>query len=97
MSELVIVPPHLIERIKAILVADLELPEELRAELKAGLEQPEPTPSVEGDESVPQRPATIDINVLERLSRWATSDDHESVLRAAGIGNFFDLELFPSW
>lgn len=86
MSELVIVPPHLLERIRQILATDLELPEDLRADLQAGLDRSSSELETEVDESKSQRPLTIDIDVLERLSRWVNSDDRESTLQTAGLG-----------
>jgi gas vesicle protein len=96
MQELVTLPPHLIEKIQAILAADLDIPSDLRAKLQASLDQPipEPIPSEEGEHEhgaedagsgsegaaqpqVPNtkaKPPTIDISILERLSRWACSD-----------------------
>lgn len=89
MAELVVLPPHLIDRIKQILAGDLEIPEELRSELQAGVEDhPSSPPETEGEgnESESPRPPTLDINVLEHLSRWVTSDDNGSALRTAGLG-----------
>lgn len=92
MAELVILPPHLIEKIRAILAADLELPETLRSELQAGLDQPLPPPPlddvVDSSVTVSASPQTIDILVLERLSRWVSSDENKSSLKKHQIGKF---------
>lgn len=93
MTELVVLPSHLIERIRQILAADLEIPQELRHELQAGVKDQPSSPSetegeveVEGDESKSPLPPTVDINVLERLSRWVKSDDKSTALISAGLG-----------
>ena len=90
MSELVVLPPHLIDRIRQILAVDLDLPGDLRTELQDGLKQISPrSQSVaegdDGDDETP-RPPTLDVNVLERLSRWVGSNDQESDIRRTGLG-----------
>jgi hypothetical protein len=54
MQELIILTPHLVEKIRTILAADLDLPEDLRAQLHLGVEnasaiaqEPEPKPKAE--------------------------------------------------
>lgn len=84
MTELVIVPPHLIERITRILESDIDLPSDLRSELEAGLERPSPSES-ERDGNDEQAPR-IDTSLLERLSRWATSEDVSARLKTRSLG-----------
>jgi hypothetical protein len=83
MQDLVVLTPHLVEKIRAILATDFDLPENLRAQLQSGLDtsdaiKEEPTAKVEVDETenpeTKVKPPTIDILALEHLSRWATSE-----------------------
>lgn len=80
MTELVIVPTHLAERIERVLDLDIGVPPALRDELKASLDSSALRSN--GDDG----PPTIDISILERLSRWATSDDISARLHTHGLG-----------
>jgi len=101
MQDLVILTPHLVDKIRSILASDSDLPEDLRAQLQGGIEiyetaQGEESQTevrnddVDGDEGSagPEQkptPPTIDILALEHLSRWATSDHTTSNLKDKGI------------
>jgi len=95
MQDLVVLTPHLVDKIRSILAADFDLPEDLRSQLQAGLdsantiqEAPEAdvTEDAEGSEDTAKAktkvvPPTIDILALEHLSRWATSETITSKLK----------------
>ena len=78
--------PHLIDKIRAILATDFDLPEKLRDQLKLGLDSYDnhvvvprhETIESDVDESTEPKvkvmPPTIDILALEHLSRWASTD-----------------------
>lgn len=84
MTEQIIVPPHLVDKIRAVLVEDLKLPSDLQDELRTGLDR-----RVEGAEELKTEPRPLlDVSVIERLSRWAGSDDGISILEAHGIGTY---------
>jgi len=96
MQDLVVLTPHLVDKIRSILAADFDLPEELRSQLQAGLDSanriqeapeadvPEDANDTEGNEENKTKviPPTIDILALEHLSRWATSDTITQKLKA---------------
>jgi hypothetical protein len=98
MQDLVVLTPHLVEKIRSILAEDFDLPDELRSQLQAGLDSADTLPEApkadvteDGDVSNDDEesttntkviPPTIDILALEHLSRWATSDDIVSKLKA---------------
>ena len=96
MQDLVVLTPHLVDKIRSILAADFDLPEDLRSQLQAGLdsantiqEAPEAdvTEDAEGSEDTAKAktkvvPPTIDILALEHLSRWAISDTIPQKLKA---------------
>ena len=83
MQDLVVLTPHLVDKIRSILAADLDLPEDLRLQLQAGLdsadtppEAPEAEVTDDADEVNDKEesktkiiPPTIDILALEHLSR----------------------------
>ena len=89
--------PHLIDKIRAILATDFDLPEDLRDQLKAGLDTYEShveatqAESIEDDETaIPESkakimPPTIDILALEHLSRWASTDTTSSKLKSKSV------------
>jgi hypothetical protein len=99
MQDLVVLTPHLVEKIRLILAADFDLPEELRSQLQAGLDRAdtiheaaeadvtEDANDTEGDEENKTKviPPTIDILVLEHLSRWASSETITSKLKSKKI------------
>ena len=101
MQDLVILTPHLLDKIRSILASDSDLPEDLRAQLQSGIEIYETAQREESQTEVsnddvdeeegsagPEQkhtPPTIDILVLENLSRWATSEDATSNLKDQGI------------
>jgi len=101
MQDLVILTPHLIDKIRSILSSDSDLPEDLRAQLQSGIEiyetaQREESQTEASNDDVDEKegsaepkqkhtPPTIDILVLENLSRWATSEDATSNSKDKGI------------
>jgi len=99
MQDLVVLTPHLVEKIRSILAADFDLPEDLRSQLQAGLdsgdtthEAPKEELAEDADESNETQeaktkiiPPTIDILALEHLSRWATSENITSELKRKEI------------
>ena len=101
MQDLVILTPHLVDKIRSILASDSDLPEDLRAQLLSGIEVYETAQGEERQNEVsnddvdeeegsagPEQkrtPPTIDILALEQLSRWATSEDATSHLKDKGI------------
>ncbi|GFZ48669.1 hypothetical protein JCM24511_06418 [Saitozyma sp. JCM 24511] len=102
-------PPHLLETIKQLLIADVELPSDLRRDLEAALssaavvavDAQRTVPDTERGQERPEDssgghypegaevseaaeevvPPTIDVEVLEQLSRWATSNDGRALLK----------------
>jgi hypothetical protein len=107
-------PPHLLETVKELLIADVELPSDLRRDLEAALSSAT-RPAVVAQRAVleaererarledssgsdyPERgeasvgaaevvPPTIDVEVLEQLSRWATSNDGRALLKRKRLG-----------
>lgn len=88
MSERLTLPPHLVDKIKRVLADDLDVPSDLRTQLQSSLDRI-PIASVaeaNEDDAATQDPATIDIDVLEQLSRWATSDSGTTALKKRNIG-----------
>jgi hypothetical protein len=99
MQDLVVLTPHLVEKIRSILAADFDLPEDLRSQLQAGLdcvdtthEAPEEELAEDADESnenqeakTKVKPPTMDILALEHLSRWAASETITSELKRKKI------------
>jgi hypothetical protein len=107
-------PPHLLETIKQLLIADVELPSDLRRDLDAALssaavvavdaqrtvpdtERGQERPEVSSGSDYPEGaevseaaeevvPPTIDVEVLEQLSRWATSNDGRALLKRKRLG-----------
>lgn len=91
--------PHLVDKIRSILAADCDLPEELRSQLQAGLDSADTLPEApiaevteDADEVTNNEeseakviPPTIDILALEHLSRWATSETITSELEAKSL------------
>jgi len=99
MQDLVVLTPHLVDKIRSILEADFDLPEELRLQLQAGLDIADTLPEspkaevtedadeVNDNEEIKDKviPPTIDILALEHLSRWATSETVTSKLEAKSL------------
>jgi hypothetical protein len=99
MRDLVVLTPHLVEKIRSILATDFDLPADLRSQLQAGLdcadtayEAPEADVTEDADESedteeskTKLKPPTIDILALEHLSRWAASETITSELKRKKI------------
>jgi hypothetical protein len=107
-------PPHLLETIKQLVIADVELPSGLRRDLDTAVSSATVV-AVEAQRAVPDTererertddnsksdhpegsealggakevvPPTIDVEVLEQLSKWATSNDGRALLNRKRLG-----------
>jgi hypothetical protein len=99
MQDLVVLTPHLVDKIRSILATDFDLPADLRSQLQAGLDsadtihdasEADATEDANDTEGVEENktkviPPTIDILALEHLSRWATSETITSKLKSKKI------------
>lgn len=101
-SSLLTLPPYLLDKIKELVIRNVDLPDDLRPKLESTISAAEsPSTDViafskdeEGDttngddlEVVPELvPPTIEIDLIERLARWAITKKAERNLRKTRLG-----------
>ena len=99
MTTLVTLPPYLLDKIRTLVDTELELPQELHQSLSSAsrdvtdatllIEKPAVDTLFEaGDSSDADPLPTIDIEVLERLSRWVFSNEGLERLRTKHLGEW---------
>ncbi len=107
-SSSLLLPAHLLDRVKEILASDVDLPQNIRRDLQQTVQtaQERASPLLvkkSSDGQDPQRssdksdeadelsdemdpPATIEIDLVDRLARWSSTSEGEKRIRKAKLG-----------